>query len=89
MDASVIVEVTRKLIGEIEPTGDPVIDEERARNLDKLIDVINWLLEDLTNVGARNYRKEALMPEMGEEACTAIAMISDFLNKLQKMWADG
>lgn len=72
IDAGTILEVTRSLIGHIEPYGDSAIDRERAQNLDKLIYVIDELLYDIEKVAANKDRYEGSMRMMGEKAHKAL-----------------
>lgn len=72
MNAGVILEVTRTLIGETEPYGDSGIDRVRMKNLDKLIYVINELLYDIEKVAVNKDRYEGSMRTMGEKAHEAM-----------------
>lgn len=72
IDAGVILEVTRKLIGETEPYGSSSIDQKRAENLDKLIFVIDELLFDVEKVAYNKDRPEESMRMMGKKAHEAL-----------------
>ena len=72
MDASTILEVTRKLIGSTEPYGDSAIDRERTENLDKLIYVVDELLYDVEKAAVCKDRYEGSMRMMGEKAHKAL-----------------
>ena len=72
MDASVILEVTRTLIGATEPYGDSAIDRERTRNLDNLIYVVDELLYDVEKAAVCKDRHEGSMRMMGEKAHKAL-----------------
>ena len=72
IDAGTILEVTRSLIGDIEPYGDSGIDRERTQNLDKLIYVIDELLYDVEKVAVNKDRHEGSMRMMGEKAHKAL-----------------
>lgn len=72
IDAGTILEVTRKLIGNTEPYGDSIIDEERTQNLDKLIYIIDELLYDVEKVARYKCRSEGSMRTMGEKAHKAL-----------------
>ena len=73
IDAGVIVEVARKLIGATEPYGDSAIDRERTENLDKLIYVVEELLSDVEKVAYNKDRHEGSMRMMGEKAHKALS----------------
>ena len=82
MDASTILKVTRKLIGETEPYGDSVIDMERTKNLDKLIQVVEELVLDIEKVAVNKDRHEGSMRVMGMKATDAlIALWADIQSK--------
>ena len=72
IDSDIILEVTRSLIGDIEPYGDSGIDRERTQNLDKLIYIIDELLYDLEKVAGNKDRHEGSMRMMGEKAHKAL-----------------
>lgn len=72
MDASTILEVTRKLIGATEPYGDSAIDRERTQNLDKLFYIVDELLYDVEKVAVNKDRHEGSMRMMGEKAHKAL-----------------
>lgn len=52
-----IVEVVRKLVGEVRPIGEHEVDAERFENLKTLTQVANTLLGDIAMV--RPYRKNS------------------------------
>ena len=72
MDASIILKVTRTLIGDTEPYGDSGIDRERMKNLEALIYVVDELLYDVEKVAVNKDRHEGSMRVMGEKAHKAL-----------------
>jgi len=72
IDAGVILEVVRNLIGATEPYGDSGIDRKRTQNLDKLIYVIDELLYDVEKAAVCKDRHEGSMRMMGEKADEAL-----------------
>lgn len=72
IDADTILEVTKNLIGPIEPCGDSEKDRERTQNLDKLIDIIDELLYDVEKVAVNKDRYEDSMRMMGKKAHKAL-----------------
>jgi len=72
LDANMILEVTRTLIGETEPYGDSEIDRRRMKNLEKLIYVVDELLYDAEKVAYSKDRYEGSMRMMGEKAHKAL-----------------
>lgn len=72
IDAGIILNVTRNLIGDTEPYGDSAIDRERTLNMDKLIYVVDELLYDVEKVAVNKDRHEGSMRMMGEKAHKAL-----------------
>lgn len=75
MDASAILEVTRTLIGEIEPCGDSAIDRQRSENLNKLIWIVDDLMNDIVEVSWNKDRQEGSMRDMGQNARAALRVL--------------
>lgn len=73
MDASIILKVTRTLIGDTEPYGDSGVDRIRTANLEKLIYVVDELLYDVEKAAVNKDRHEGSMRMMGEKAHNALA----------------
>lgn len=72
IDAGVILEVVRNLIGATEPCGDSALDSKRTQNLDKLIYVVDELLYDVEKAAFCKDRHEGSMRMMGEKADKAL-----------------
>jgi len=73
-------EIVKKLIGSIEPYGDTNIDEEHMKNLNKHIELVDKLLDDLILVAKYKNRPEASMKEIGERAYD---MLKEFHNNIE------
>lgn len=88
MDASIILKVTRTLIGDTEPYGDSGVDRIRTANLEKLIYVVDELLYDVEKAAVNKDRHEGSMRMMGEKAHNALAgwqsWIGDYLRGEQE-----
>lgn len=83
MDDTTVLEVTRTLIGEIEPCGDSVIDMKRSENLNVMLDVIDGLLEDVEKVAINKNRSEYSIQMMGKGAYTALGLWRKRLAKIE------
>ena len=81
IDAGTILEVTRTLIGETEPSGDSAVDNRRARNLEKLIYVVDELLRDVEKAAVHKNRLEGSMKDMGEKADKALSDWHDYIEE--------
>lgn len=75
MDASTILEVTRMLIGGTEPCGDSAIDRKRLENLNKLIWIVDDLVNDIVEVSWNKDRQEGSMRDMGQNARAALRVL--------------
>jgi hypothetical protein len=67
-----LYDITKKLIGEINPAGATHIDDERTKNLDEHIHLVEQLIIDLCVVAGYKNRVEYSMKEMGEKADKAL-----------------
>ena len=72
MDASIILKVTRTLIGDTEPYGDSGVDRIRTVNLEKLIYIVDELLYDVEKAAVNKDRHEGSMRMIGEKAHKAL-----------------
>ena len=54
MDSKVIIEVIDRLVGSIEPYGSTQIDEERLKNLETLLEVMDEYISEI--IDAAKYR---------------------------------
>lgn len=72
IDAKTITDVTKNLIGEVEPYGSSEIDRVRKDNLEKLIYVVGRLLYEVETVAYYKHRIEGSMRIMGERADKAL-----------------
>jgi len=70
-----IYEVTKKLIGEIEPVGETRTDDVRFENLKVMITLVDKLLSEIDAVAANKTQHEFSMKRAGEHA-------SDFFNDI-------
>ncbi len=68
MEAKTVIEVTKKLIGNVEPYGATHIDDKRFENLKVLCKVVNELISDINYVAQQKDRHEHSIKEMGEYA---------------------
>lgn len=82
MEASAILAVTRELIGDVDPCGDSAIDRKHAQNLDKLICVVDALLNDVIEVKQISEgRAEGSIREMREKAKKELIGWHDFIEE--------
>ena len=63
-----VVDVIRKLIGQVEPIGSSHIDEDRYKNLIVLCEVVDELLGDISSVRQNKNRVEYSMNRSGKYA---------------------
>lgn len=88
LNADIISEVVRELIGEIKPCGDSAIDRERRTNLHTLIHVMDVLLDDVCEITTQRDRKEESICQMVDMAEDAIMdwhdLIEDYMGVRKK-----
>lgn len=88
IDAKTITDVTKNLIGEVEPYGSSEIDRVRKDNLEKLIYVVDGLLYEVGKIAYYKHRVEGSMQIMGKRAYKALNewswTIDDYLEEDNK-----
>lgn len=61
-----IIKVLDMLIGPVEAYGDSAIDKTRKENLENLLDITDWCLDQIWYSSMAADRKEASMVEIGQ-----------------------
>ena len=74
-----IYDITKKLIGAIEPQGESNIDETRFENLNQTIEITERLISDIILVAKHKDRGEYSMSKAGIEADKFITRLRDRL----------
>lgn len=68
LDPVELSDTLMRIIGEIEPIGSHDVDEQRLRNLIKLCDTIDCLLDEIMDLAPYKDRPEASMKDIGDFA---------------------
>lgn len=76
-----IYEVTKKLLGEIDPQGESNIDRERLENLEHSIEVVEKLIDDIIWVSKYKDRYESSMKTAGMTANKFIQRLRENINE--------
>lgn len=77
MDASVIEDVVKKLVGAINPVGETCADEKRLQNLKAMTALIDGLLLEVADVAHKNSNRcEASMRACGRHAKNFLEYVS-------------
>lgn len=63
-----IYEIVKKLVGEIDPIGDSIVDRERLENLKTLTTLVDKLVYDINSIIPNKDRVEWSMKQAGEFA---------------------
>lgn len=63
-----MIDVVRKLVGEIQPVGESHIDSKRYNNLNEMIELVDYLIADIHSVSNNRKRQEASMKKAGKVA---------------------
>ena len=74
-----VYEVTKRLLGMIEPEGESNIDETRFENLKQTVDVTEQLISDIILIARHKGRGEHSMNRSGEWADNFITRLKDRL----------
>ena len=80
MKAETVIEVVKKLVGEVDAVGSTHIDKERLENLNVMIDVCNALLDDIYEASKTKDYPQYSMKQIG---CHAYGFIEDL-----KVWCN-
>ena len=72
-------EIVNKIIGSTEPYGDTNIDNERTKNLDEKIELVQLLVDDLIETAKFKNRPEGSMSKMGKTAQEFLDEIRDYI----------
>lgn len=72
-----IVDIVRKLIGPVTPTGQHGVDVERRKNLDELTTLVDKLLFDINSLVPFANRPEASMKAIGQDAAAFMEGIEE------------
>lgn len=62
------VELVYRVVGQIKPVGATHIDDDRFENLKEMIELVDALIVDLTDVSGLDYRYEYSMSRAGKHA---------------------
>ena len=68
MDSNTIYKIVMKLVGEVDPTGSHDLDADRFDNLCTLIDLTDYLLMKIDELGAYRRLNEASISTIGDTA---------------------
>jgi len=82
MKSEVIIEVIDKLVGSIEPYGSTQIDEERLKNLETLLEVMDEYINEIINVTKYRNRHEYSILEIAERAYDWIVGLRDYTDDI-------
>ena len=80
MKAETVIEVVKKLVGEVDAVGSTHIDKERLENLNVMIDVCKALLDDIYEASKTKDYPQYSMKQIG---CHAYGFIEDL-----KVWCN-
>ncbi len=75
-----VYEVTKRLLGMIEPYGSTHVDEVRFANLEQTIEVTEMLINDIIMVARHQDRHEHSIAQAGKEADQFITRLKERLN---------
>ena len=82
MNKDTLIEVVNKLTGFCEPAGDSYLDEERAKNLELKIELVDSLLTEIVEASYSKDRVEGSVKEIGNKAFYYIESIQEWLTEV-------
>lgn len=82
MNSEVIIEVVDRLVGSIEPYGSTQIDEERLKNLETLIEVMDEYINEIIDVTKYRNRYEYSILEIAERAYDWLVGLRDYTDEI-------
>ena len=82
MKSEVIIEVIDRLVGSIEPYGSTQIDEERLKNLETLLEVMDEYIGEIIDVTKYRNRYEYSILEIAERAYDWLVDLRDYTDDI-------
>lgn len=82
MNSEVIIEVIDKLVGSIEPYGSTQIDEERLKNLETLLEVMDEYINEIIDVTKYRNRYEYSILAIAERAYDWLVGLRDYIDDI-------
>lgn len=88
MKSDVIIEVIDKLVGSIEPYGSTQIDEERLKNLETLLEVMDEYIGEIIDVTKYRNRYEYSILAIANRAYDWLIGLRDYTDDIVREYAD-
>lgn len=82
MKSEVIIEVIDKLVGSIEPYGSTQIDEERLKNLETLIEILDEYINEIIDVTKYRNRYEYSILAIADRAYAWLVDLRDYIDDI-------
>lgn len=82
MNSEVIIEVIDRLVGSIEPYGSTQIDEERLKNLETLLEVMDEYINEIIDVTKYRNRYEYSILEIANRAYDWVVGLRDYTDEI-------
>ena len=82
MKSEVIIEVIDRLVGSIQPYGSTQIDEERLKNLEILLEVMDEYINKIIDVTKYRNRHEYSILEIAERAYDWLVGLRDYTDDI-------
>lgn len=79
MESKTLIEVVKKLTGRCFPYGETTIDEERYDNLLLRMDIVDALIDEITEAGRLYKRKEFSIKHISNKANQYLTDLRDYL----------
>ena len=82
MKSEVIIEVIDRLVGSIEPYGSTQIDEERLKNLENLLDIMDEYINEIIDVTKYRNRYEDSILARADRAYDWLVDLRDYIDDI-------
>ena len=80
MESKEIIKLVDLMIGPTTAVGETNIDNEIEKNIKNAIDVVNWILDGISESATTRHRPEYSMRNIGERAFSAMCEWKDWLD---------
>ena len=86
MTGEEIFKVVKALIGDVSATGDSAEDAKREENLDALMDLMEFCLDEIAYASISRTSQESSMRSIGRKAMKYLAESAEWFNAKKRQW---
>lgn len=86
MTSEEIWKVVKALVGNVSATGDSAVDAKREENLDTLMDLMEFCLDEIAYASTSRNSQESSMRSIGRKAMKYLAESAEWFNAKKRQW---